>query len=68
MPKENTDSIDSPVRVEVAWSNDQYVQIATVNRLPSMQDGWYAELDRAGVNRLIKTLRKARDAAYGRDE
>jgi len=25
-------------------------------------------LDRAEINRLIKALRRARDAAYGRDE
>lgn len=31
-------------------------------------DGWHADLDRAGVNRLIRTLRRARDQAFGRDE
>lgn len=31
-------------------------------------DGWYADLDRAGINRLIKALRRARDQAFGRDE
>lgn len=30
--------------------------------------GLWADLDRAGVNRLIRILRKARDAAFGRDE
>jgi hypothetical protein len=29
--------------------------------------GWYATLDRAGINRLIRALRKARDAAFGAD-
>lgn len=29
--------------------------------------GWWADLDRAGINRLILTLRKARDAAFGKD-
>jgi hypothetical protein len=35
--------------------------------LPQFQSLW-ASLDRAGINRLIKMLRKARDDAYGRDE
>lgn len=30
--------------------------------------GIYATLDRSACNRLIRALRKARDAAYGRDE
>lgn len=29
--------------------------------------GWWINLDRVTLNRLIRTLRKARDAAYGRD-
>jgi hypothetical protein len=29
--------------------------------------GWFVHLDRAGINRLIKALRKARDSAYGAD-
>jgi hypothetical protein len=31
-------------------------------------DGVWTWLDRAGVNRLVRLLRKARDAAFGRDE
>jgi hypothetical protein len=30
-------------------------------------DGWHATLDREGVNRLIRVLRKARDSAFGAD-
>lgn len=30
--------------------------------------GLWATLDRAGINRLVRLLRRARDAAYGRDE
>lgn len=58
--------------VHVGWSPDQYVQLATVD--PAHNDenphgnGWYADLDRHAINRLIKVLRRARDAAYGRDE
>lgn len=31
-------------------------------------DGFYVDLDRQGINRLIKHLRRARDQAFGRDE
>lgn len=30
--------------------------------------GWYAHLERAATNRLIATLRRARNAAFGADE
>ena len=30
--------------------------------------GIYIDLDRAGINRLIRNLRRARDQAFGRDE
>ena len=30
-------------------------------------NGWYVSLDRDGLNRLIRVLRKARDAAFGAD-
>lgn len=30
-------------------------------------DGWHVTLDRDGLNRLIRALRKARDAAFGAD-
>lgn len=29
--------------------------------------GWFATLDRVAINRLIRVLRKARDAAFGAD-
>ena len=31
-------------------------------------DGWYMSLNRQQINDLIRVLRRARDAAYGRDE
>lgn len=31
-------------------------------------DGFYVDLDRSGINRLIQNLRRARDQAFGRDE
>ena len=30
--------------------------------------GWYTHLDRGGVNRFIRILRRARDQAFGADE
>lgn len=33
-----------------------------------MFDGWHVELERHEVNDLIRLLRRARDAAFGRDE
>jgi hypothetical protein len=33
-----------------------------------MYDGMYVTLDRSGINRLIRNLRRARDQAFGRDE
>jgi fermentation-respiration switch protein FrsA (DUF1100 family) len=31
-------------------------------------DGWYISLERDQINELIRTLRDARDKAFGRDE
>lgn len=31
-------------------------------------EGWFVDLDRAGVNDLIRALRTARDKSYGADE
>jgi len=85
MPKENINCISvDGLRVEVSWSHDKYVQLATVNQhspftFPRMIvdgaevepsepfNGWHATLDRDGINRLIRSLRKARDAAFGAD-
>lgn len=30
--------------------------------------GWWVNLDRRGINDLIRVLRRARDQAFGRDE
>ncbi len=82
MPKENTDDIVTKgFRVEVSWENDRHVQVATTSStskfvLPGDNPGdpeypfhgWHVTLDRHGINRLIRTLRRARDAAFGKDE
>ena len=60
--------------VRVGWNRDAGdVQIATtapdgVSLQPTPEgNGWFVNLDRDGINRLIRALRKARDAAYGSD-
>ena len=35
---------------------------------PSFYGGFYVDLDRKGINNLIRKLRRARDQAFGRDE
>ncbi len=72
------------LRAEVSWQpgSNGHVQLATTNNATSFKDpefanpdnpeglflGWHATLDREGINRLIRSLRKARDSVYGRDE
>jgi hypothetical protein len=62
----------------VGWSSDRGVQVG-VTAGPAAKiridqgdtggetDSLWLDLDREGINRLIRTLRKARDAAYGAD-
>lgn len=57
---------------EVGWSNVGFVQVATrgggdYDEQVNPRPGVYADLDRDQINRLIRTLRKARDAAFGAD-
>jgi hypothetical protein len=35
---------------------------------PEKFDGWYVTLDRDGINRMIRCLKRARDQAFGHDE
>lgn len=61
--------------IELGWGREaSYVQLGTVmldgaeQRLRDVtRDGMYVQLDRAGINRLIRALRRARDAAFGVD-
>lgn len=60
-----------PFRVEVGWDRYGAVQVATMDpdaELGSRESGLYVDLDRGGINNLIRLLRKARDQAFGRDE
>lgn len=55
-------------KLKLAWGRDTYVQAAIVT--DDDVDGFEAQhisLNRYGINRLIRSLRKARDQAYGAD-
>lgn len=66
-------------RVEVGWHNGG-AQVATTRLTnptnvtvdgpnePEWKSDTYVDLDRQGINNLIRALREARDKAYGRDE
>jgi len=59
--------------VTVGWHADlEHVQVATISRHPVtfevINEGLYVNLDRRGINDLIRNLRRARDQAYGKDE
>jgi hypothetical protein len=67
---------------EVTWSREaEHVQVVTKCVEASTEgrlvhddegihytDGFWVTLDRNGINRLIRNLRRARDQAFGRDE
>ena len=62
-------------RFHVGWSKDgNQVEVAVINSLVKSEHpgdtsaGWFMQVDREGCNRAIRALRKARDAAFGRDE
>lgn len=66
----NSKSIGDVLRSELTdpkWSNSSNYADALNTMLCVFEQGWYCQLDRAGLNRLIRTLRKARDAAFGAD-
>jgi hypothetical protein len=80
MPKETIKDEQNPVRaVEVGWQRDGTVQIGTTDQaspltypadssMPGLpMSGFFAHLDRAGCNRLIRAVRRARDGAFGAD-
>lgn len=64
----------------VGWSREgQHVQLVTKcesaigGRMTEEEgvhytDGFYVDLNRQGINDLIRHLRRARDQAFGRDE
>lgn len=77
MPKEvirNASQLgtDDQCHTEIRWNRDQYVQIATVKKADDYSvdgavTGWFVNMDRDGLNQLIRVARKARDQAFGAD-
>ncbi len=54
--------------VQVGWRRDQGVQIGVEQEAQAgAETQTFVHLARDDINRLIRTLRKARDAAYGSD-
>ena len=58
----------------VGWSRETgHVELATImpDGVPldpgPEANGWFVQLEREDINRLIRLLRKARDAAFGAD-
>jgi hypothetical protein len=83
MPKENINSdnneTDAETRIEVSWQPGAYVQLTTAMRREELatsetpahanyDTGAYVSLSRYGINRLIRILRRSRNAAFGKDE
>lgn len=80
MPRETIPTHDG--KVSVGWTKDRDVQVGvelsphvtfngdlpTGATVTAGGPSAWATLDRHGLNRLIRSLRKARDAAYGADE
>lgn len=58
--------------LKIGWSKEaEHVEVAILRESDddeTLESRWHMQLDRAGINRLIRTLRQARDDAYGRDE
>jgi len=65
----------SEAAVKVGWSKkglvDGYVQVAVILDRGGVADpdvyAEHSQMDRDGINHLIRTLRRARDAAFGAD-
>lgn len=60
---------DGSEHVEVSVQNETIAaECAAQGRPHDSRSGWFVQLDRAGINRAIRSLRQARDDAFGRDE
>jgi hypothetical protein len=60
--------------IRVGWSRESgHVELATIRDdsqvlEPGVEaNGWFAQMDRQSINRLIRVLRNARDSAFGKD-
>lgn len=70
VPESKDHPAPEPFRARVSWGRDEGdIQIATVDENDGNDgSGFFVDLDRHGINSLIRILRKARDQACGRDE
>lgn len=82
MPRESVfGTDDSANAVKVGWEKDKHVQVGVggptdftfTTPLPEgvkadTYNGLWVTMTRQGINDLIRHLRRARDAAFGRDE
>lgn len=57
-PAETADGPESLAALMAGWTEET----------KATATGLYATLDRDGINRLIRVLRRARDQSFGRDE
>lgn len=54
--------------VELRWGKAGYFQMTTGKIEPDgISNTYYVQLDREGINDLIRKLRRARDYAFGKD-
>lgn len=61
--------------LSIGWGRDsEHVEVATIHPdegavlHPTPEgNGWFVQLDRNGINRAIRALRRARDQAFGAD-
>lgn len=71
MPRETIGRVTEGERynVKVGWDHMGSVQVG-VDETPAVvgETGAWVTLDRHGCNDLIRILRRARDAAFGRNE
>jgi hypothetical protein len=66
LPPAMTTTVNTTLQPEPVLTPEQWAAIAGAD--DTHWDGWFADLDRQQVNHLIRTLREARDKAFGRDE
>lgn len=61
-------TLEEALGLSVGWNKIGWVQIHMFPKEYESTGDWsIVDLDRGSINRLIRTLRKARDAAYGAD-
>lgn len=61
-------TIEDALGLSVGWNKIGWVQVHMFPKEYESTGDWsIVDLERGDINRLIRTLRKARDAAYGSD-